>query len=249
MRTKTLLIAAATLAVGAAASMAQTTYSQNVVGYANVATLGSGSTYYFLAVPFTVGSSNGANEIWPLSNGTPTLPDGSQIMIWSGTQYATYQSDSQSSSLWDDANGNAISYAPKLPVGQGFCLIPSDNVTNTFAGAVAVNVGTSNVTTLTGSGSTYYLVSPVVPYAGSVTNGNTTTFSGGPGLASSFGLPDGSQLEIWNGTGFDTYQSDSQSSSYWDDANGNAVAVPPSISVAQGFFLIPSSDFSWKVGL
>ena len=35
MRTKTLLIAAAVLAVGVASSLAQTTYSQNVVGYIN----------------------------------------------------------------------------------------------------------------------------------------------------------------------------------------------------------------------
>jgi hypothetical protein len=36
MRTKTLLIAAATLAAGLASSMAQAVYSQNVVGYVNV---------------------------------------------------------------------------------------------------------------------------------------------------------------------------------------------------------------------
>ena len=42
MRTKTLLIAAAALAVGAGISMAQT-YSQNVVGYANVVIAGNGA--------------------------------------------------------------------------------------------------------------------------------------------------------------------------------------------------------------
>ena len=97
MRTKTLLIAAAALAAGLVSSQAQV-YSQNVVGYANVPAP-VGNANYLLTVPFVIGQSNGANEIWPLmsDNVTPTIPDGSFISIWNGLSYDTYESDSGSS--------------------------------------------------------------------------------------------------------------------------------------------------------
>ena len=142
MRTKTLLIAAAALAVGIVSSQAQV-YSQNIVGYANIKTPNGGT--YLITVPFQVGASNGANEIWPLVGGQPTIPDYSAILIWNGSGYDTYYSDSTSRSLWDDSGYNQLTNAPVLPVGKGFFLIPSNDTTNTFAGAVAVNVGTSNV--------------------------------------------------------------------------------------------------------
>jgi hypothetical protein len=218
MRTKTLLLsAAALLAAGFVSTQAQPVYSQNIVGYASVPTLGNGSSYYLLTIPFTIGVSNGANEIWPLiSPGKPSVPDFSLLLVWNGAGYTTYQSDSGSASLWDDANGNPIAFSPKLPVGQGFFLAPSSSVTNTFAGTVAVNVGTSNQMVLSGNGSSYYLVGSTVPYAGAVTNGNNST--GGPNLSKSGGLPDFSLLLIWTGSSYTTYQSDSGSASLWDDA-------------------------------
>jgi len=241
---KSLLIAAATLAVGVISSQAGV-YSQNVVGYANVP-LNNGGTY-LLSCPFTVGSSNGANEIWPLVSGTPSIPDGSTLEIWTGSKFVSYLSDSGSSSLWDDNNGTPIPNSPVLPVGQGFFLIPAGTVTSTFAGAVAVNVGTSNKVTLANGGT--YLIAPAVPYAGAITNGNPATGAGGANLTSLAGLPDGSTLEIWNGSTFVSYLSDSGSGSYWDDNNGTPIPAPPSVNVAQGFFLIPAANFTWTVGL
>jgi hypothetical protein len=239
---KTLLIAAAALAASVISSEAQV-YSQNIVGYANLPTTGGGT--YLMTVPFQVGSSNGANEIWP--NGT--IPDGSILSIWTGTKYIGYQSDSGSSSLWDDSGGNPIPNAPLLPVGTGFFLIPAGTFTNTFAGSVAVNVGTSNVVTLAG-GSTD-LVAPKVPYAGAVTNGDLTTGVGGACMWNNgtIGIPDGTILSVWTGTKYIGYQSDSGSSSYWDDSGGNPILVPPSINVGQGFFVIPAANWNWTVGL
>jgi hypothetical protein len=243
---KTLLIAAAALASSIISSQAQV-YSQNIVGYANVPTAGGGT--FLMAVPFQIGASNGANEVWPLSGGNPTLPDGSSLLLWNGSKYTTYLSDSGSSSLWDDNNGTAIPNAPLLPVGQGFFLIPANSTTNTFAGNVAVNVGTSNVMTLASGGT--FLVAPYVPYAGAVTNGNLVTGAGGPNMWNngSVGIPDGSSLLLWNGSKYTTYLSDSGSSSYWDDNNGTSIPVPPSISVGQGFFVIPAATWNWTVGL
>jgi hypothetical protein len=253
MRTKTLLLtAAALLAAGITSTQAQPVYSQNVVGYAAVATPGNGSVNYLITVPFAIGVSNGANEVWPVVSGTPTLPDGSSILIWSSTKasYTTFYADSAGSpSGWDDING-PISYSPVLPVGQGFFLNPVTPITNTFAGTVAVNVGTSNKMFLNGNGSVNFLVGCVVPYAGAVTNGTPATGAGGPNLTLAGGLPDGSALLIWNSTtsSYTTYYSDSTSSSLWDDING-PIAVPPAITVGQGFFLSPVSPFNWTVGL
>jgi len=239
---KTLLVAAAALAAGIISSQAQV-YSQNVVGYANVSTPNGGT--YLVTVPFKVGVSNGANEVWPAPGGNPTIPDFSTLLLWNGAGYDSFLSDSTSSSLWDDGNGNPIPNSPVLPVGQGFFLVPSGSTTNTFAGAVAVNVGTSNNMVLANGGT--YLVAPAVPYGGSVTNGNNST--GGANLSSNGGLPDFSTLLIWTGSGYTSFLSDSGSTSLWDDGNGNPIPTAPTISVGQGFFIVPSDNFTWKVGL
>ena len=247
MRTKTLLLsAAALLAAGFVSAQAQPVYSQNVVGYASIATPAVGVNY-LITIPFAIGVSNGANEIWPLiSPGVPTLPDGSTLLIWTGSGYTAYTSDSGSPSLWDNINGFSPS-SPTLPVGQGFFLSPAaPNVTNTFAGTVAVNVGTSNQMSLPNVG-VNYLVGCVVPYAGAITNGNNST--GGANLSINGGLPDGSTLLIWTGSGYTAYTSDSGSPSLWDDINGY-LPTPPTITVGQGFFLSPANpNFVWTVGL
>src|ERR1700690_131083 len=179
MRTKTLLIAAAALAAGILSSSAQT-YSQNIVGYANLAAP-SASINYALACQFTMGGSNGVNEVFR----TP-LPDYSAVLIWDvPTQsYLTVQSDSSSPSGWDDINYNNLTTLPTLPVGQAFFLNPSAPVTNTFSGAIAVAVGSANNMVFSSS-SINYLVACAVPYAGSVAAG--TSSGGGPNLN---GVPD-----------------------------------------------------------
>src|ERR1035441_2625923 len=96
MRTKTLLIAAAALAVGVASSMAQT-YSQNVVGYYNV-TVAAGQ-YYILANQLINGSdpaqtNNDINTVF--NSGFVSDPAGppagnnAQCLIWTGSGYTTY---------------------------------------------------------------------------------------------------------------------------------------------------------------
>jgi hypothetical protein len=250
MRTKTLLMsAAALLAAGVVSSQAQPVYSQNIVGYASVATPGAGVNY-LLSIPFVIGVSNGANEIWPVVGGVPTLPDFSSILVWNPAtiSYTTYYSDSGSPSGWDDAGQNPIPNAPTLPVGQGFFLNPNSPVTNVFAGTVAVNVGTSNKMVLANAG-VNYLVGCVVPYAGAITNGNNST--GGPNLTLAGGLSDFSSILVWNPAtiSYTTYYSDSSSPSGWDDAGQNPIPAPPTISVGQGFFLNPNTPFTWTVGL
>ena len=239
MKTKTLLIAAAALAAGIISSQAQSVYSQNVVGYANVATP-VGGVNYLLAVPFKVGVSNGANEVFP------SLPEFSEILIWNplSVNYTFAKSDTGSGTGWSDAFDGPVP-VPVLPVGLGFFLKPASGVTNTIAGSVAINTGTSNVMTLA-TGGVNYLIGCAVPYAGSVTNGNDS--GGGPNLNA---LPEFSEMLVWNPNtvSYTFAKTDTGSATGWSDAFDGPVAVP-SITVGQGFFLKPAaSNAKWITGL
>lgn len=245
MRTKTLLLsAAALLAAGLVSSQAQPVYSQNVVGYANVATPGNGTINYLVSVPFAIGQSNGANEIWPSG-----LPDTSTILIWDPTSssYSTAEAFAASPTGWFDPNSSSVIPAPTLPVGQGFFLNPASPITNTFAGTIVVNVGTSNNMAFpSANGTINYLVGCAVPYAGYVTNG--TASGGGPNLN---GLPDTSTVLIWDPTSssYSTAEAFAASPTGWFDPNSSSVIPPPSITVGQGFFLNPASPYTWQTGL
>jgi len=72
MRTKTLLLSAAVLAAGLTASMAQSVYSVNAVGYVNKAL---GVNYTLISNPL-----NGTNNL--LSTILPVVPDGTFILKW-----------------------------------------------------------------------------------------------------------------------------------------------------------------------
>lgn len=255
---KTLLIAAATLAAGVISIQAQV-YSQNIVGYANIPM--TGGQEYLVTVPFAVGASNGVNEVF-----STNLPVGSQVLIWGGTGYTTYLYDPTDPNVWG-TNGVPVWYLsddstpasplPTVKAGQGFFMIPASNLTNNFSGSIALSVGTSNQMVLTGG--LEYCLSSVVPYSGAITNGNNST--GGANLNN---LPVGSQVLIWQGTGFTTalydptdpnvwgtngvpkwYQSD-DSTPFVDPSSGGNV---PTLSVGQGLFLIPANNYTWTTGL
>jgi hypothetical protein len=247
---KTLLIAAAALAGSIISSEAQV-YSQNVVGYANIGTPVGGHEY-LITCPFAVGVSNGINEIFG-----STLSPNSQLLIWNGTGYNVALYDptyGPGQPVWyQQDDSTPLVPLPTLPTGEGFFLIPNAPITNVFAGAVSINVGSSNQLVLP-TGGHEYLVASVVPYAGAVTNGISST--GGPNLN---GLSPNTQLLFWNGTGFNTalydntygpgaplwYQQD-DSTPYVDPTTGQNT---PSIAVGQGFFLVPNAPYTWTTGL
>jgi len=261
---KTLLMAAAALAAGIISSQAGV-YSQNIVGYANVPAPVGGKDY-LVSCQFTVGASNGVNEIFGTS-----LPSGSQILVWSPT------TASFSIALYDNTDPNGVgagaplwyqgddttplSPLPTLAPGQGFFVVPNGSgFTNTFAGAIAVNVGTSNNMTFVQGGKDY-LVAPVVPYAGILTNGSAST--GGANLN---GMPSGTQLLFWNtatasyticlydntdpngvGAGAPLYYYGDDTTPYVDPATGGNV---PSVTVGQAFFIVPNGpNYTWTTGL
>jgi len=155
MRTKTLLIAGAALALSLATSQAQV-YSANIVGYANVILHGNGQ-YTCVANPFDDGNGNYATNI--LSS---ALPKQSQYLTWNGASFVTAQ---KLAAGWPATANN------QLPPGGGFFVrngsagsgVP--DVTNTFVGSVIVAVGAS-VTNSEPIG--YTLQGSPIPYAGNL---------------------------------------------------------------------------------
>ena len=144
--------------------------------------------------------------------------------------------------------GDSPVSVPVLPVGMGFFIKPSaGGVTNTFAGAVAINVGTTNSLSLPSAG-VNYLVGCAVPYAGTVTNG--TDSGGGPNLKGST-VGDLTEILIWNPntSSYGFVKTDAGVASGFSDAGDSEVSAP-SITVGQGFFMKPANASTvWKTGL
>jgi len=244
----TLLIAAAALAASVISSQAGV-YSQNVVGYANLPAAAGKNV--LLECPFTMGASNGVNEVFGES-----LPVGSEVLTYTGSGYNIALFDNTFGAgqpeWYQSDDATPLTTLPTVPPGQGFFLVAQGNITNTFAGAVAVNVGTSNNMVLVSGKNN--LVGCVVPYAGAVTNGTSST--GGPNLNN---LPVGTELLFYTGSGYNIalfdntfgagqptwYQSD-DATPYVDPATGGNV---PTITVGQAFFIVPQGAYTWTTGL
>jgi hypothetical protein len=156
MRTKTLLIAVAALAAGILASSAQT-YSQNVVGYANVVLVGG---YNLVCNPFDDGNGNILTNV--LATAAASLPNKSSVTIWNTGLQGFNGPISYGSGVWGAGAGTTI-----VPPGVGFFVkngtIASPPVTNTFVGTVIAPVGAS---TTNGLVALYTLAGSKIPYTG-----------------------------------------------------------------------------------
>jgi len=181
------------------------------------------------------------------------------LLIWNGSGYNITIYDNSNpqgtpagaTNYWYQSDDFTFATIPTLPTGQGFFLIPASPLTNTFAGAVSVNVGTSNNMALPNPGQDY-LVASVVPYAGALTNGTTST--GGPDLNN---LVAGTQVLLWNGSGYTIYIYDNSNpqgtpagaTNYWYQSDDFTFSPVPTVSVGQGFFIIPAAAYTWTTGL
>jgi hypothetical protein len=132
MRTKTLLLAAAALAVGIGASVAQTVYSVNAVGYVNL-TLKPG--YNLISNPLN-GTNNNLNTIIPVA------PDNSLSIRWNPTTQSFAGSDTYfdlgdpADNGWYDSGFNKT--ATTIAPGEGFFILNSalTDYVMTFVGEV-----------------------------------------------------------------------------------------------------------------
>jgi len=222
MRTKTLLIAAAALAVGIGSSMAQT-YSANIVGYTTTKLI-SGLNLVCPTVQVT--SSNNAEQVFPC------LTSGDQLYLWktNGSGFVIYYFNGPND--WFDAiSGNPIP-APLLPLGAALYYqnLSGSPETNTFAGTVVLGNTNSLISGLNLVGST----APV-----------------GAGLESTnYTLPlvQGDQIYIWktDGSGFliDYYNGPND---WFDAISGNPIAQP-NLTVGAGFYYqnLSGSTEVWK---
>jgi hypothetical protein len=231
---KTLLIAAAALAASVISSEAQV-YSQNIVGYVNKTVVGG--QFNALSNPFNVGVTNGGNEVF----GT-NLPDGTQLFQWTGTGYLTSTYDTSIGAApnnWYNGDESAVAPTPIILPGQGFFLLPPANFTNTYVGAVAVLVGSS--ITNTAVGGQFNMLGSYLPVAGAVSN-----------AVVNFYPPNGTQLFQWTGTGYLTSTYDTSigaSANNWYNGDESDVAPTPVISVGEGYFVLPPTQFKWTQNL
>jgi hypothetical protein len=257
MRTKTLLIAAAALAVGIGSSLAQT-YSQNVVGYYNVTV--ASHKYYILANQLVNGSdpaqtNNDINAVF--SSGFSSDPRGpvnncAQCLLWTGSGYVTYYylnaadavtyNGDGSTAGWVDGGGNPVT-GVSIPQGLGaFIYNPTASAfTNTITGSVLQ--GTNKLVTI--AGNKYSLAAIAQPIS---TNADSTV--PGIGISGLSSDPRGpvnncAQLLVWTGSGYTTYYylnsadaityNGDGSTAGFVDGGGNPVQV--NLGIGQGFFL------------
>jgi len=176
MKTKTLLIAAATLAVGAITSQAQV-FSQNVVGYVN--TVLPANTLVPVGTPL----DDGTNSLQSLFS---SLPAKSTALVWNGAGYTTITKGA----TWPAFN---VGGKTNMPPGTGFFIKSYNAVsTNTFVGQIITLSGAS-VTNILAANTLYYVGSPI-PYGVGLNDTNL-------GLQI---LPAKSTALIWNGAGYTT---------------------------------------------
>jgi len=209
MRTKTLLIAAAALAVGIVTSTAQT-YSQNVVGYVTM-TFPGANKMSLICSPLqglvNGVATNGATEI------LTSLQTGDFIYVWhadtNGTGYYVYEfhkgflAGGYPSDYYDVGLGNIpgdeyneyadATFAPEPQLGPGvaYFVQTANKQTNTFTGTVVLSntnspvpIKANNIINMLGS---------VVPVGGDIVTDADLCFSNI--------LSTGDFVMIWNGTG------------------------------------------------
>lgn len=214
MRTKTLLLTAATVVAGLVSSQADTVYSQNIVGYVNQ--MIPGGNAFSLLTPPLKGTNTTANAEELL----PALEAGDNIYLWTGTGYdiETYLSPG----TWLNSAGDVVG-TPTITPGVGFYYQNAGSTkTNTYTGTV---VQTNSVTLLGGNG--FSLVGSALPIGGGIESTNIN-----------IPFTSGDNVYFWTGTGYDieTYLSPGT----WLNGAGDVVGEP-TISVGQGFFYQNSS--------
>jgi hypothetical protein len=147
MRTKTLLLTAAVLTAGLAASVAQSVYSVNAVGYVNKSLV---TGYNLISNPL-----NGTNNL--LSTILPIVADGTFVLKWN----ATAQTFGDPSQYYD-----GLGWLPDTTVnpGEGIFVNAPAAATVTFVGEVPQGNLTNQI-----SGN-YSLLSHIVPQSISLAN-------------------------------------------------------------------------------
>lgn len=226
MRTKTLLLTAAVITAGIAASQAQV-YSVNAVGYVNV-TVGNG--YNLIANPLN-GTNNNVNTV------IPTAPDSSLIFKWNNnsqgfppsTTFFDFGAGNPDTGWYDGDNKSSLVLNPGDAI---YFVNPGAQTTLTFVGDVPQG---NNLTVPVGANYGFY--SSIVPRQAGLT-------------ALNFPAADSMLLFFFN----QAQQRYNQSLTYFDFGVGNPDSgwydgdnkVDPAPAVGQGFLIYnPSTARNW----
>ena len=225
MRTKTLICMVA-LAVSAAISMAQSVYSLNIVGYANVP---NPIGYTFQTAPFqvTTAVTNGANEILPVNDGSR---DGDQLLIWKGHGWAANGLDNMSPTGFSDSGGNPIP-VPILNAGMGYLYYNAQSISNKLTYIGQIRTGT-NVVTIPSTVTREYsaLGSPIPFVGGIITKGQFSNVGGALDGNAIMRLVTAGGIA----KGYDPSYFDSSKSTGFSDSGGNQIPEPQLVP-GQGF--------------
>jgi hypothetical protein len=200
MRTKTILLSAAVFAAGLAASVAQSVYSINAVGYVNLTILNG---YNLIANPL-----NGTNN--QISTIMPTVPDGSAALRWNNSSQGFYQQETYLGGVWYDGNFNVSTTV--INPGEGFFFQNNSgsSATLTFVGEVPQGSLTNRV------GANYGFYSSQVPQSGTLTS-------------LGFPAQDGMSYNAWNSAAQGYNQAYTFLGGQWYDGNFNPGEPVPAV--------------------
>jgi len=204
MRTKTLLLTAATVAAGALSSMAQNVYSVNVVGYVNVPLV---QGYSLIANPLNAGDNSVSNLFNTLYNSGSGPIAGDNLFTWNGSGFI--------GDFLDQFGGGWSNPGLQLPPGVGFLyqhIANPGSATNTFVGTVVQGPATNNVPVGYSIQSSQW---PVQDYLGNLEQPQP-----------------GDYLFLWNGSGFIGIFND-QFGGGWSPFGTNNIPLLPGVTVSQ----------------
>jgi hypothetical protein len=225
MKAKTLLIAAATLAVGAITSQAQV-YSQNIVGYVNV-TLTNG--FNLVANQLDLDGTGTNNTVYT-TVGT-NLPTSSKIYAYDptlpGYRYITLNANY----TWTAGTSGGFVKNNLQPGGSVFVYVPGTGVTTniTFVGTVLQQ---TNATTYPAQ---YQMVAYPFPEAGYLTTNFNYVANAPTGTPTTY-----DKVLTWNPT-TQLFTTHTKLAGSWQGGS-------PNLGVAQGFFLVPNQTTTWTNG-
>ena len=180
MKTKTLVLAAATLTVCALTASAQgNVYSLNIVGYVNVTV---SNNYSLVANPLDNGTGNSMTNLIPAT----ALLNGSKVLLWTGSGYQTI---AKKAGAWPSS--------PAIAPGTGYFVYnnASGVLTNTYVGNVPGAVPGSLTNNLPVG---YQLVGTPYPIGGNIQGTGSNSIN----LPAT--LPNGSKVLKWTGSGYQT---------------------------------------------
>jgi len=222
MKAKTLLIAAATLAVGAISSQAQV-YSQNVVGYVNL-TLTNG--YTLVANQLDIDGTGTNNTVYT-TIGT-NLVSGSKILSFDPVSQTYKSIQINGSGVWSAGSGAPFVKAGLQPGGSVFVFNAGSTPTNiTLVGTVLQQ------TNITSFPSQYQMAANHFPVAGYITTNFNYVANAPVGTVKD-------KVLTWNVTS-QTFVTHQFSGTAWSGGS-------PSVGVGEGFFLIPDQTTIWTNG-